>query len=1505
MGKFSLPKVGKQSKRVISIVLSVALLASAIAIAGSVQSGAMLTVTSAASLPKVLIFGAPETIYVNPLNNRTQYFANNFGANSTVNNWIQVNADIKNNTIGRGEHTAGYIHFNYPGVNTAPILTLDDNGGTGYVQTISAAAGGSGNWNWTISNNTTTISKSGLLRWKVVFTLGDGELESYCYSYIHKTDARAITGSTSASTPNVGSCYDSYYDSGAFIIGVHYGLKPPDGGNRNANATLQSRLFGNTWTSALNRGNDTTDSATAGEGGISASGTKSYSGTTYWDPNNDESPAAKGYIVVDTSRYGNLNQIPQLKFVHVIMRADVTTSNGVAGAYNGESSVITGVNSSGKHGIWGAYTENDVGSWYENPIGNPIGGAGAVEYTGTAATYGGVTATGGTGHNMSRISYGIPYYGSLNTAINAGVPSGEATALGVYTWWGYGQSTALINSADSLSRHRNGATVEWTARNKENLRDQMQKEISSMEQYMSMRGWLGYRANLEALALALCQPDYPFNGATVATDLANSNLAGSLAYKVVLARDALQPQTGQAEMEYRNAITGGLIPMYVPGNMVPYTLGDSVVSDYDHALDLPVGYKTDPVAVSVPYIDAGVVKTDITPPGLPATAAPALGRYLAPVSPGTRAPDGAGSPNQAVKVQNLKWVWWIQPIEYKLRLRNGGGSAGGGYIEIPMYYGQEFNMLGAVGSPQEVLVPASPVTGTKITAPTAPATGNWELAGWRIATGTKAGSVYDIGEGVRNLTIDNGDIIYADAIWVDTGNLNTDTFVFDWGPPDVDVGSQNANGGAVLNKTVTMSGIPAGTLVASVPRPGGAQRAGYTFGQWWLDAAYTEAVILNPRPFETTDRKAFAKWIPLTYKIQYRANTGTGTVSDETVEYDADATTALSDGSALTKTGYIFEGWSLSNVAADTIGPARKPLTTTVGHFPGSTLVKYSNLYAAAPALGAASISPVTLYARWAPEKFVVTLNYNYGTPVPSDGPEPSETRDRYFGSTYGEKPLAAPSTLTTPDALPVPTRFGFIFAGWNSQANGLGTTINDGLLLNNQFFVQNVDHTIYAIWKTGTPVTVTIDTDGGVPASVGTAYTGAVLGETIPLSVFVPYQPTKAGWAFDHWEIDQPASPAPPSAKFVPGYADVQAAGHTGIELNGNTKLKAVYTPNQYVVRYYANYAGAADPFKLSGGPVLTISNPDEPMVGQDARDGYNLAGYTYREDNTGVFLPYTGTQSTPALLSMLADTSLQQEGAGPTILKLYAKWEPKVVPGTGEDDPGPNPAVPPIPVDPPVGPPWNPGDLDDNDPDPQTADDGYIVMYYVRGEAGVTFPAGTASRKYLEYDKNYGYGPALPAASKAATATQTFVPNGKWEVMRCGHGTAGFPVGAVITAGDIVKHECSIWVKPLFDAYDILPPPPPPTCWERIQACLTTTRNKITKFFFPLLSLGLPLLNYGIPNLTVEMVFDLPFHTLFLGCIFGLVVMPIFLIVPSWFTVIHEMAPGWWPNVKRFYLL
>ena len=214
-------------------------------------------------------------------------------------------------------------------------------------------------------------------------------------------------------------------------------------------------------------------------------------------------------------------------------------------------------------------------------------------------------------------------------------------------------------------------------------------------------------------------------------------------------------------------------------------------------------------------------------------------------------------------------------------------------------------------------------------------------------------------------------------------------------------------------------------------------------------------------------RHVSATWKTYYYKyVTFNANQGSGSMNRQTVENSAKLT-----ANAFSRTGYTFDGWATStsgSKAYDNQGD----ISATSG-----------------------SKGNVTLYARWKANTYTVTLNQQSGT-----GGTPSTT------ATYAS---GMPK-------ITVPTRTGYTFQGYYTEANGKGTKYYNADGSSAKNWDKTANTTLYAYW-TAVPYAITYNLEGGTDTGNPTSYN--IETETFTLKAPVREDYTFLGWTGSNGE--------------------------------------------------------------------------------------------------------------------------------------------------------------------------------------------------------------------------------------------------------------------------------------------------------------------------------------------------------------------------------------------------
>ncbi len=381
----------------------------------------------------------------------------------------------------------------------------------------------------------------------------------------------------------------------------------------------------------------------------------------------------------------------------------------------------------------------------------------------------------------------------------------------------------------------------------------------------------------------------------------------------------------------------------------------------------------------------------------------------------------------------------------------------------------------------------------------------------------------------------------------------------------------DVNGGSGGPVQVSVNVGATATVSSTVPT-----RTGYTFGGWntALNGSGTQYAAGATFTMPATDVTLYAQWSINSYNVVYSANGGSGAPGSASVNYGSTVTIS---STRPTRTGYSFTGW---NTAANGSG--------TGYSWNGSVFSPASFV------LGAAD---VTLYAQWSINSYTVTYSANGGSGAPS-----SQSADYNTSVTVSSS---------------VPTRTGYSFTGWNTAANGSGTSVAA-----NTSYTVTADVTLYAQWSINSyNVVYSANGGSGAPGSASVNY-----GSTVTIS---STRPTRTGYSFTGWNTAANGSGTGYSwngsvfspASFVLGAADVT--------------LYAQWSINSYTVTYSAN-GGSGAPSSQSAdyNTSVTVSSS------VPTRTGYSFTGWNTAANGSGS--DYSGGSS----LVVTSDVT------------LYAKW-------------------------------------------------------------------------------------------------------------------------------------------------------------------------------------------------------------------------------------------------------
>ncbi len=175
------------------------------------------------------------------------------------------------------------------------------------------------------------------------------------------------------------------------------------------------------------------------------------------------------------------------------------------------------------------------------------------------------------------------------------------------------------------------------------------------------------------------------------------------------------------------------------------------------------------------------------------------------------------------------------------------------------------------------------------------------------------------------------------------------------------------------------------------------------------------------------------------------------------------------------------------------------------------------------------------------------------------------------------------------------PSRLGYTFNGWNTAADGAGTSYEEGAEVSNLDDEPNGTVTLYAQW-TANEYTVQFDPNGGEGEMTGQDFTYDET-ESLTTNIF-----THTGYTFDEWNTAADGTGIP--------YKDGQQVSNLTTEPNGTVTLYAQWKANSYSVSLNLNGGKFVEGYQgvTSYTYGTTTLLPDAQQM---TRSGYRFEGW------------------------------------------------------------------------------------------------------------------------------------------------------------------------------------------------------------------------------------------------------------------------------------------------------
>ncbi|NCC12124.1 MAG: hypothetical protein EOM32_02005 [Spirochaetia bacterium] len=330
----------------------------------------------------------------------------------------------------------------------------------------------------------------------------------------------------------------------------------------------------------------------------------------------------------------------------------------------------------------------------------------------------------------------------------------------------------------------------------------------------------------------------------------------------------------------------------------------------------------------------------------------------------------------------------------------------------------------------------------------------------------------------------------------------------------------------------------------------------YTFDGWYASSAFSGSPVTSILKGSTGAKAFYAKWTPTSYTITYYLDGGANAALNPGSYTIVTPAITLDDP---TKTHYDFWGWYETSSFSGT------PITT----------------------IDTGSSGAKTLYAKWLPTYYLVIFKANGGS---------SFMDDQSIRYTYQ-------ATLNA-NAF---TRTGYSFAGWNTQADGLGTSYADQASIT----MGNENLTLYTQWTANT-YTVSFDTQGGaVPDPTSKDVTFGSSYGILPTT-------SRTGYTFAGW--------------YTAGSGGDKVESTTTVSTSSNHTLYAQWTAKTYTVTFDAQSGTTPSPLTK----FVTYNNTYGTLA-TTTRSGYTFAGW-YTQASGGDKIESTTTVTTSSSHTLYA---------------------------------------------------------------------------------------------------------------------------------------------------------------------------------------------------------------------------------------------------------------------------
>ena len=343
-------------------------------------------------------------------------------------------------------------------------------------------------------------------------------------------------------------------------------------------------------------------------------------------------------------------------------------------------------------------------------------------------------------------------------------------------------------------------------------------------------------------------------------------------------------------------------------------------------------------------------------------------------------------------------------------------------------------------------------------------------------------------------------------------------------------------------------------------------RLGYTFTGWFESDDNGETLAVAPVDKDTvytSDTKLYAGWRANSYTVSYHDEHTADLLPDpQTFMYGVPGSITEQE---LTRNGYSFAGWSLSEDAAQ------------VDYLPGQEVLS----------LASEDGAEIKLYAVWAANNYNIVYDANGGSNAPGE----------QTGIAFDEEVALSSDT---------PDRSGYRFLGWSLTPGSIVAAYQPGDKVKGLVANDGVEVILYAVWAANS-YTIAFDANGGsnAPADIQAQYDATVY---IPRST-----PSRYGYNFLGWARSKTAT----RAEYSAGASVSRLTASSG----GVVTFYAVWEADRFLLKYNSNVPGSS--VAVPSSIWLSYTGSYNISSSRPSRTGYYFLGWSFTASGSTAYDP------------------------------------------------------------------------------------------------------------------------------------------------------------------------------------------------------------------------------------------------------------------------------------------